>query len=118
MKKISDEQRKRYEETDRLLAAHKVYRKEWYEATIASCSRPDEMMRILRYIRTMPPAAERDFITRLPGITWIMDASDDVRLMVLRVIGKRVDKLYGELDDPLPPKTNMFFEAKRILGVR
>lgn len=118
MKKISDEQRKRYEESDRLLAAHKVYRREWFEKTVAECARPDEMMRILRYIERMPPAAERDFITRLPGIDWLMGGEPDVRLVVLRVIGKRVDKLYGELDDPLPPRTNMYFEAKRILAVR
>lgn len=118
MKKISDAEKKRYEEVDRLLVAHKAYRQEWFEQTVARCSRPDEMMRILRYIRDMPPAAERDFIARLPGIGWLMDSAPDVRLVVLRVIAKRVDKLYGELNDPLPPRTNMFFEARRILGVR
>lgn len=118
MKKISEEQRKRYEESDRLLAAHKVHRREWFEQTVAASPRPDEMMRILRYIRDMPPAAERDFIARLPGVVWLINSAPDVRLVVLRVIAKRVDKLYGELNDPLPPGTNMFFEARRILGVR
>jgi hypothetical protein len=118
MKKISDAQLKRYEETDRLLAAHNVYRQEWYASTVAGCARPDELMRILRYIREMDPSAERDFIARLADLDWILNASDDVRFAVLRVIAKRVDKLYGELDDPLPPRTNMFFEARKILGVR
>jgi hypothetical protein len=117
VRKISDAEKKRYEEKDRLTAAYKVYRQEWFDSTLASCARPEEMMRILRYIRSMPPAAERDFISRLSGLRWILDSEPDVRLVVLRVIGRRVDKLYGELDDPLPPRTNMFFEAKRILGV-
>jgi hypothetical protein len=118
MRKISDAEKKRYEEGDRLLARYKVHVKEWFQSTIDECARPDEMMRMLRYIRTMPPAAERDFISRLSGLRWLLDSEPDVRLVVLRVIAKRVDKLYGELDDPLPPKTNMFFEAKRILAVR
>lgn len=118
MRKISAAEKKRYEEVDRLLVAHKAHRQEWFKQTVAGCARPDEMMRILRYIRDMPPAAERDFIARLPGIGWLMDSVPDVRLAVLRVIAKRVDKLYGELNDPLPPGTNMFFEARRILGVR
>jgi len=118
MRKLSDAEKKRYEETDRLFAAHKVYRQEWFTSTVSRCARPDELMRILRYIREMPPAAERDFITRLSGLRWLLDSEPDVRYAVLRVIAKRVDKLYGELNDPLPPRTNMFFEARRILGVR
>lgn len=118
MRKISDAEKKRYEESDRLLAAFKVHRQEWFQTTLASCHRPDEMLKILRYIRNMPPEAERDFITRLSNMVWILDASSDVRMMVLRVIARRVDERYSELDDPLPPKTNMFFEARRILGVR
>lgn len=118
MKKISDAEKKRYEEVDRLLVAHKAYRQEWFEQTVARCSRPDELMRMLRYIREMPSAAERDFIGRLAGLDWMLNESNDVRFSVLRVIAKRVDKLYGELNDPLPPGTNMFFEARRILGVR
>lgn len=118
MRKISDAEKKRYEETNRLFAAHKVHRQEWYQSTLAGCARPDEMMKILRYIRDMPPAAERDFISRLRDLRWILDSEPDVRLLVLRVIAKRVDKLYGDLDDPLPPRTNMFFEARNILGVR
>ncbi len=118
MRKISDAEKKRYKEGDRLLSGYKTARKEWFHSTVAECVRPEEMMRMLRYIRTMPPAAERDFISRLPGLRWLLDSEPDVRLVVLRVIARRVDKLYGELDDPLPPKTNMFFEAKRILAVR
>lgn len=118
MKKISDEQRKRYEESDRLLAAHKVWRREWSQSVVDSCARPAEMMKILRYIRDMPPEAERDFIARLADLRWVLDSSESVRLLMLRVIAKRVDKLYGELDDPLPPRTNMFFEARKVLGVR
>lgn len=118
MRRISDDEKKRYEEGDRLLARYKIHIKEWFKSTVDECARPDEMMRMLRYIRTMPPAAERDFISRLSGLRWLLDSEPDVRLVVLRVIARRVDKLYGELDDPLPPKTNMFFEAKRILAVR
>lgn len=118
MKKISDEQRRRYEETDRLLAAHKAHRQEWFKSTVESSQRPEELMKILRYIRDMPPAAERDFISRLGDIHWLLDSEPDVKLVVLRVIAKRIDKLYGVLDDPIPPRTNMFFEARNILAVR
>lgn len=118
MRRISDAEKKRYAEGDRLLAAHKVYRQEWFKSTVAECARPDELMRMLRYIREMPPAAERDFISRLSGLRWLLDSPPDVRFVVLRVIAKRVDKLYGELNDPFPPKTNMFFEARKVLGVR
>ncbi len=118
MRKLSDAEKKRYAETDRLLVAHKANRQLWFKETVAGCARPDEMMRMLRYIRDMSPAAERDFISRLSGLRWLLDSAPDVRLVVLRVIAKRVDKLYGELDDPLPPRTNMFFEARKILGVR
>lgn len=118
MRKISDAEKKRYEESDRLLAAFKEHRQEWFKITLSSCSRPEEMMKILRYIRDMPSESERDFIARLSNLDWVLNESSEVRMMILRVIAKRVDKRYGDLDDPLPPKTNMFFEARRILGVR
>lgn len=107
---------KRYEESDRLMQAHKLYRKEWFENALARC--PAEMMKILRYVRAMPCADEDDFLNRIVKLTWLMNAEDDVKFMLLRVIAKRMDEINGGFDDPLPPDTNMFFKARELLGVR
>ena len=116
MKKISDAEKKRFEESDRLIAAFKVYRDEWFTTTLQSC--PDEMIRILRYVRDMPISAEDDFLERIQKLEWLMQGHPDIRFMLLRVIAKRMDQLYGVLNDPMPPETNMFFKARQILGVR
>lgn len=116
MRKISDAEKKRYEESNRLLKAYNVDRKEWFTNTLASC--PEEMIKILRYVRSMPPHAEDDFLLRIQKLEWLMESKPDVRLMLLRVIAKRMEDRFGQLDDPIPPETNMFFKARHILGVR
>lgn len=116
MRKISDDERRRYDESDRLLTAFKVHRREWFENTLAMC--PEEMMRILRYVRSMPPHAEDDFLERIQELEWLNNSHPDVKFLLLRVIAKRMDERFGLLNDPLPPETNMFFKARTILGVR
>lgn len=113
---LSDEQKKRYEESDRLFKGYKAWQKEWYATTLSLC--PPEMMKILRYVRSMPDSAEDDFLQRVTNLDWLMNGHSDIRILLLRVIAKRMDERDGVLDDPLPPETNMYFEAKRILNVR
>lgn len=115
--KLNDALIKKYKETDRLLKAHKVWREEWFSNTLAAC--PPEMMKILKYVRAMPASAEDDFLQRIQNIDWLINGSNDVKMLLLRVISRRVDEQQGYiLDDPLPPGTNMFFKAKDVLKVR
>jgi hypothetical protein len=118
MAKISDEQRERYAENDRLLKSYKAARALWFKETLASSERPEELMKILRYIRSMPVDQEQDFVDRISKVDWIMNSSPDVRRLILRVVGARMDDLNGEFNDPLFSETNMFFEVKRVLDVR
>lgn len=116
MRKMSDAEKKKYEESNRLLSAYKKSKQEWFNVTLSLC--PEEMIKILRYVRQMPVSAEDDFLDRMQKIDWLMQSHADVKLLLLRVIARRMDDLHGELDDPLPPNTNMFFKARSILGVR
>lgn len=115
-KPLSAEQKKRYEEQDRLLVGFKGWREEWFANTLALC--PPEMMKILRYVRSMPDSAEDDFLRRIVTVEWLMNGHPDIRMMLLRVIARRMDERDGILNDPLPPETNMFFKARQILNVR
>ena len=118
MAKISNEQRERYAENDRLFRKYKTTRALWFKETLASSERPAELMKILRYIRAMPVDKEQDFIERIVKVDWIMNSPPDVRMLILRVVGARMDELNGEFNDPMFPDTNMFFEIKRLLNVR
>lgn len=115
MKKIPDALVKRYEESDRLLAAFKITREEWFKTTLASC--PASAIKVLRYVREMPRNAEDDFLLRMQNLGWLMGGSQDVKIMMLRVIEKRLENV-AVLNDPIPPQTNMYFKAKQILQVR
>lgn len=118
MRKISEEEKRRYAERDRLLKGYRAAREAWFKETLANCERPDEMMKILRYIRSMPVEKEQEFIDHIGTVDWIVNSSNDVRMMILRVVGARHEALYGFYDDPLPPGTTMFHEIKRVLNVR
>ena len=118
MAKISNEQRERYAENDRLFRTYKATQALWFKETLASSERPAELMKILRYIRAMPVDKEQDFIERIVKVDWVMNSPPDVRMLILRVVGARMDELNGEFNDPMFPDTNMFFEIKRLLNVR
>ena len=116
-RKPSDEQLLKMASNDRLLRGFKVWRVRWWRMTLKQ-SNP-EIIKLLRYLRTMPPLMEQDFIDWLPKTDWLMRSPPDVRLLVLRSISRRQDRQRGfDLDDPMPPADDMFFKAKTILGVR
>lgn len=55
--------------------------------------------------------------------SWIMQAPMEVRYAVLRIIDAHANKMVlrqgGQiLDDPLPPKRNLYMVARDLLGVR
>lgn len=116
-RKPSDEQLLKMASNDRLLRGFKVWRVRWWRMTLKQ-SNP-EIIKLLRYLRTMPPLMEQDFIDWLQKTDWLMRSPPDVRLLVLRSISRRQDRQRGfDLDDPMPPTDDMFFKAKTILGVR
>lgn len=116
-RKPSEEQLLKMASNDRLLRAYKIWKVRWWRETMKQAN--PEIVRLLRYVRNMPPLMEHDFIDWLPKTKWLMESHPDIRLLVLRSISRRVNRNRGfDLDDPLPPHDDMFFKAKKILGVR
>lgn len=56
------------------------------------------------------------------SLTWLQDADADARFWAVRIVGERVAAIMVEagkdpLDDPLPPKTNVFHTCRdHIMG--
>ena len=91
----------------------------WREKTIAECEDPAAMESIIGWLkRTGPDDGEAivETVTQAAGLF----KGPDARRMILQAVDKascRIRRKLGlrELDDPLPPETNVFFECQEIL---
>jgi len=72
-----------------------------------------------RYLKTVG-AADADMLLDDIRQSWLPAAPVDVRIAALRLVEARCQRIrlsvgLNALDDPLPPETNVYFEAKDLL---
>lgn len=105
------------DEKGRLSRAYKARKREQWKALFEQEPRLADFKKALR--REENPAR---ILKRLQG-SWIMSAPDDVRYAALQIIDAHANRMIlrrgGQiLDDPLPPKRNLFLVAREMLRVR
>lgn len=105
------------DEKARLLSKYRAaHRQKWAEL----CAREPRMMSFRRAVRKAEtPAA---LLVDLAD-SWVRRADDEVRYAALRQIDRQANRMArfqgrAVLDDPLPPKLNLYFAAREMLAVR
>jgi len=104
-------------EQSRLAKAYYAAKRKAWALAVFDEPRLLDVQRDIRAMRS--PAA---ILAYLRG-SWVMEASPEVRLYVLRIVNAHADKMIraagGEaLNDPMPPAVNLFIAARELLGVR
>lgn len=104
------------EEKQRLNKAYRRWRAECNRAAVIAEPR---LVGFMRYLRSVQAEHARELIEQV-RTSWLVSASQDVRIFALRMISARCDKINREfgveaLDDPLPPETSVYFEARALL---
>ena len=103
-------------EKQRLSRAYRVWKKEWRGGVLAVEPR---LRDFLKYLRTVRPAQSDELIAAI-RTSWLAQAARDVRLFALELVSRHCDRInrqmgFEALDDPLPPQTSLYFEARAIL---
>ena len=105
------------DEKDRLSRQYKARQREKWALLIA------QEPRLLAFKKELAKEENpRRIIERLRK-SWIMHAPMEVRYAALRIIDAHANKMVLRqggfiLDDPLPPKRNLYMVARDLLGVR
>lgn len=104
-------------EKQRLSRAYRSWKRRVTRETLASEPR---LSGFLRYLRTMTVETGAELIEAVEASEWLRAASVDVRLFALRMISARCDHINRRLgndalDDPIPPDTSVYFEARHLL---
>lgn len=107
---------KKMAEKQRLTRAYKLWQRKVREDTLLEEPRLRDFM---RYLRTVQPEQADELLEQVRG-SWLMDASQAVRIFALRLIARHSDRLNRRagneaLDDPMPPETSVYFEAREML---
>jgi hypothetical protein len=104
------------DEKARLSKRYKLWKRQQNNEVLASEPRLKDF---LRYLKTVQPSDGAELIGAVET-SWLPDAPQPVRIFALRMIGARCDKLnrqmgFAVLDDPLPPETTVYFQARDLL---
>lgn len=104
-------------EKQRLSKAFKAWRRQVVKETMAAESR---LTGFLRYLRTVTAETGHELIDAIEASEWLPVAPQPVRIFALRMIDARANRINQQLgnsilDDPIPPETNVYFEARRLL---
>lgn len=107
---------KKMAEKQRLTRAYKLWQRKVREETLVEEPRLRDFMLFLRTVR---PEQADELLEQVCG-SWLMEASQAVRIFALRLIARHCDRLNRRvgnevLDDPLPPETSVYFEAREML---
>lgn len=107
----------RMREKQRLTRAFRVWRRNEVKAVLASEPR---LGGFLRFLRKVTPENGDELIEALSACEWLRAAPLNTRIFALRMIAARCDKLNRmmgneALDDPLPPETSIYFQARALL---
>jgi hypothetical protein len=101
-------------EKQRLSRAYRAWKRAWAREQYAAEPR---LKNFRRYLRSVTDGEE---LLEAIGTSWLPASPVEVRLFALRLVDARCQRLRllaGEelLDDPWPPETNVYFEAKAML---
>lgn len=107
---------KKMAERQRLTRAYKLWQRKVREETLVQEPRLRDFM---RYLRTVKPEEGDDLLEQVRG-SWLPASSQAVRIFALRLIASHCDRLNRRagneaLDDPMPPETSVYLEAREIL---
>lgn len=108
---------KKMREKQRLSRSFRAWRRAEVKAVLANEPR---LSGFLRYLRTVTPEMGGELLEALGACEWLRAANLNTRIFALRMISVRADKLNRmmgneALDDPLPPETSIYFEARALL---
>jgi len=108
---------KKMREKQRLSKTYMRRRRQETKATLASESR---LAGFLRYLRTVQAGTGGELLEALGACEWLLTAPLETRLFALKMIDARCNKINQQLgndtlDDPLPPDSNIYFQAKALL---
>lgn len=103
-------------EKQRLTRAYKAWQREVRLEALAAEPRLRDFM---RYLRTVSVEQGYELLEQVRG-SWLPASQQPVRIFALRLIDRHAGKLArfagGEpLNDPLPPETSVYFEARALL---
>lgn len=103
-------------ERQRLSKGYRIIQRRERETTLAHEPR---LRDFLRYLRTVKPEQSDDLIQAIKE-SWLPKSVQAVRIFALRLIARHCDRLNRQagreaLDDPIPPETSVYFEAKALL---
>lgn len=107
----------RMREKQRLSKSYMRWRRQATKELLASEPR---LSTFLRYLRTVTAETGHELLEALAACEWLLDAPETVRIFALRMIDARANKINQSLgndilDDPIPPHTSIYFQAKAIL---
>lgn len=74
----------------------------------------------LRFLRRVTAETGDELLESLATCDWLRAAPQPVRIFALRMISIRCDRINrglgnAALDDPVPPETSIYFEARQLL---
>jgi len=103
-------------EKQRLTARYRKWKTSEARATLASEPR---LRAFNRYLRSVKPGQGDELIEAIAE-SWLPGAPQDVRIYALRMVDRHCNRLNLRLgnevlDDPLPPETTVYFEARDLL---
>lgn len=81
------------------------------------------LLQFIKYLRKMQIDDGDDLIEAISVCDWLLSAPQDVRLLALRLIQDRADRLcllagLPVFSDPMPPETNVYHECRKLLVSR
>lgn len=105
------------EEKQRLTKLYKAWQREVRTATLALEPR---LRAFHRYLRTVKPEQGDELLEQIRISPWLTKADQSVRIFALRLIDRHANRLARQigrepLDDPMPPETSVYFEARALL---
>ena len=103
-------------EKQRLNKMYRVWRRDHNRAVLAAEPR---LVGFMRYLKTVQAEHADDLIEALRD-SWLVRSVIDVRMYALRMIDARANRINRSLgrealNDPLPPETSVYFEARALL---
>lgn len=105
------------EEKRKLSRKYRMWKRQQVKEVLASEPR---LGGFLRYLRTVTADTGKELIEAVQSCAWLIAAPLPVRLFALRMIDARCNRINQQLgndilDDPLPPESAIYFEAKAML---
>lgn len=103
-------------EKQRLSRAYRASKAKWRKEVLEAEPR---LRDFLRYLRTVRPERSGELIDAVK-YSWLAGAARDVRLFALDLVRRHCDRInrmigFEALDDPIPPETSLYFEARDLL---